>query len=76
MKKILLRQTSSHSALLVARRGDVSRKLSQAFLLVFSFNFNFVVDERSNIHSHWHMIYFFDGKVNLTKHNYENGCIV
>ena len=44
-----LRQTKSHSSLLVARQGDVSRKLNQAFLLVDSFNFNFVDDERSDI---------------------------
>ena len=37
-------------SLLVARQGDVSRKLNQAFLLVDSFNFNFVDDERSNIY--------------------------
>ena len=41
------RQTS-HSSLLVARQGDVSRKLNQAFLLVDSFNFNFVDKERSD----------------------------
>ena len=33
-----LRQATSHSSLLVARQGDVSRKLNQAFLLVDSFN--------------------------------------
>ena len=31
--------------LLVARQGDVSRKLNQAFHLVDSFNFNLVEDE-------------------------------
>ena len=45
-----LRQTTSHSSLLVARQGDVSRKLNQAFLLVDSFNFNFVDEERSDIY--------------------------
>ena len=44
-----LRQTTSHSSLLLARQGDVSRKLNQAFLLVESFNFNFVVKELSDI---------------------------
>ena len=34
---------------LVASQGDVSRKLNHAFLLVDSFNFNFVDDERSDI---------------------------
>ena len=41
--------TTSHSSLLVARQGDVSRELNQAFLLVDSFNFNFVDEERSDI---------------------------
>ena len=45
-----LRQTTSLSSLLVARQGDVSRKLNQAFLLVDSFNFNFVDEERSDIY--------------------------
>ena len=45
-----LRQTTSHYSLLVARQGDVSRKLNQAFLLVDSFNFNFVDEERSDIY--------------------------
>ena len=49
--KFLLRQTISHSSLLVARQGDVSRKLNQALLLVDSFKFNFVEDERSDIYS-------------------------
>ena len=39
----------SHSSLLVAGQGDVSSKLNQAFLLVDSFNFNFVDEERSDI---------------------------
>ena len=34
---------------LVASQDDVSRKLSEAFLLVDSFNFNFVDDEHSDI---------------------------
>ena len=38
--KYLLRQTASHSSLLVARQGDVSSKLYQASLLVDSFNSN------------------------------------
>ena len=38
---IPLCQTTSHSSLLVARQGDVSRKLNQAFLSVDSFNYNF-----------------------------------
>ena len=37
------------SSLLVARQGDVSRKLNQVFPLVDSFNFNFVDEERSDI---------------------------
>ena len=48
-QKYQLRQAISHSSLLVARQGDVSRKLNQAFLLVDSFNFNFVDVERSDI---------------------------
>ena len=48
-QKYILRQTTSHSSLLVDRQGDVSRKLNQAFLLVDSFNFNFVDDERTDI---------------------------
>ena len=48
--KYRLRQTTSHSSLLVARQSDVSRKLNQAFLLFESFNFNFVDEERSDIH--------------------------
>ena len=48
-QKYRLRQTTSHSSLLVAHQGDVSRKLNQAFLLVDSFNFNFVDEERSDI---------------------------
>ena len=47
-----LRQTTSLSSLLVVRQGDVSRKLNQAFLLVDSFNFNFVDEERSDIKVH------------------------
>ena len=50
-KKYRLRQTISHSSLLVARQGDVSCKLNQAFLLVDSFNFYFAYDERSDIHN-------------------------
>ena len=34
-----------------ARQGDVSRNLNQAFLLVDSFNFNYVDEERSDIYS-------------------------
>ena len=49
MQKYRLRQTTSHSSLLVARQGHISRKLNQAFLLVDSFNFNFVDDERTYI---------------------------
>ena len=49
-QKCRLRQTS-HSSLLVAHQGDVSRKLNQAFLMVDSFNFNFVDEERSDIYS-------------------------
>ena len=48
-QKYRLLQTTSHSSLLVARQGDVSRKLNQAFLLVDSFNSNFVDDELSDI---------------------------
>ena len=49
-KKHRLRQTTSHSSLLVAGHDDVSRKLNQAFLLVDSFNFNFVDEEGSDIY--------------------------
>ena len=45
-----LLKTTSHSSLLVTRQGDVSRKLNQAFLLIDSFNFNFVDEERSYIY--------------------------
>ena len=48
-QKYRLRQTTSHSSLLVARQGDVSRKPNQAFILVDSFNFNFMDEERSDI---------------------------
>ena len=50
-QKYRLRQTTSHSSLLVDRQGDVSRKLNQAFLLVDSFSFNFVDEERSDIYT-------------------------
>ena len=53
-----LRQTTSHSSLLVARQGDVSRKLNQAFLLVDSFNINFVDEERSDIYYDYANMYF------------------
>ena len=49
-QKYRLRQTTSHSSQLVARQGDVSRKLNQAFFLVDSLNFNVVDDERTHIH--------------------------
>ena len=49
-QRYLLRQATSHSSLLVARHGDVSRKLNQPFLLADSFNFNLVDEERSDIH--------------------------
>ena len=48
-QKYRLRQTS-HSSLLVAREGDVSRKFNQWFLLFDSFNFNFFDDERTYIY--------------------------
>ena len=48
-QKYRLRQKTSHSSLLVARQGDVSRKLNQALLLVDMFNFNFAGEERSDI---------------------------
>ena len=48
--KYRLRQTISHSSLLVAHQGDVSRKLNQAFLLVDSLTPIFIVEERSNIY--------------------------
>ena len=43
-----LRQTTSHSSLLVAHQGDLSRILCHAFLLVDSFNINIVDDDRSD----------------------------
>ena len=50
-QKYPLRQTISHSSLLVARQGYVSRKrVNQAFLLVDTFNFNFVDEECSDIY--------------------------
>ena len=58
-QKYRLRQTTSHSSLLVARQGDVSRKLNQAFLLVDSFNFNFVENERSDIYIYIYIVIFF-----------------
>ena len=48
-QKYRSRLTTSHSSLLVARQGDISRELNLAFLLVDSFNFNFVDEERSDI---------------------------
>ena len=45
-----LRQKTSHSSLLVARQGDISRRINQAFLLVDKFNFNFVDEKRSDIY--------------------------
>ena len=50
-QKYRLCQTTSHSSLLVARQGDASRKLNRAFLLVDTFNFNFVDEERSDMFS-------------------------
>ena len=49
-QKYRSRQTTSHSSLLVARQDDVARKLNQTLLLVDSFNFNFVDEERSDIY--------------------------
>ena len=46
-KKLINRDFVS---LLVARQGDESHKLNQALLLVESFNFNFVDEERSHIY--------------------------
>ena len=37
-------------SLLVTHHGDVSRKLNKEFLLVDSFNFNFVDEDRSYIY--------------------------
>ena len=48
-QKYRLRQTTSHPSLLTARQGDISGKLNQAFLLVDSFNFNYVDEERSEL---------------------------
>ena len=48
-QKCRLRQTTIHSSLLAVSQGDVSGKLNHAFLLVDSFNFSFVEDERSDI---------------------------
>ena len=48
-QKYRLHQTTSHSSLLLARQGDVSRKLNQAFLLVDPFSFYFVDEERSYV---------------------------
>ena len=50
-QKYRLRQTKSLSSLLVARQGDVFRKLNQAFLLVHSFNFNSDEDELADIYN-------------------------
>ena len=49
-QKYRLRQATSHSSLLVASQGDVSHKLNQAFLMVDTFNYNFVDEERSDIY--------------------------
>ena len=75
-QKYRLRQTTSHSSLLVARQGDVSRKLSQALLLVDSSNFNFVDEERSDIiYEIWYLYqhhfdeviqFFYSAVTNLT----------
>ena len=51
--KLCLIALMSNSSLLVARQGDVSRKFNQAFLLVDSFNFYFVDEERSDIYVHY-----------------------
>ena len=48
-QKYRLHQTTSHSSLLDARQGDVTRKLNQALILVDWLNFNFVDEERSDI---------------------------
>ena len=42
-QKYRLCQTTSRSSLLVDSQGDVSRKLNQSFLLVDSFNINFLM---------------------------------
>ena len=47
-QKYRLRQTTSHSSLLVAREGDVSRKHNHAIFLVDSFTY--VDEERSDIY--------------------------
>ena len=41
--KYRLCQRTSHSSLLVALQGDVSHKLNQALLLVYSFDSNFLL---------------------------------
>ena len=48
-QKYRLRQTISHSSLLVARQGDVSHKLNQASHMVDSFNYNFVDEKYSDV---------------------------
>ena len=53
-QKYRLRQITSHSSLLVACQDDISRKLNQVFLLVDSFNFNFVDEECSDIYNDYH----------------------
>ena len=65
-QKYRLRQTTSHSSLLVARQGDVPRKPNQAFLLVDSFNFNFVDDERSDMYVVFEL-YVYECNVRLQK---------
>ena len=64
-KKYRLRLTTSHSSLLIARQGDISRKLNQAFLLVDSFNFNFVDEERSDVNNNRNAKNSYN---NVTKH--------
>ena len=64
--KYKLLQATSHSSLLVACQGDVSRKLNQPFLLVDLFNFNFCCWRTFRYiyfmchvyHSHWHHLFF------------------
>ena len=59
MQKYQLCQAESHSSLLVARQGDVSRKLNQAFLLVDSLNLNFDDEIRSDIYSNTGLEFLF-----------------
>ena len=59
--------------MLVARQGDGSRKLNQAFLMVDSwFNFNFGDEERSDIYDNIGLCFCQYETIGLSFYQYEN----